>query len=233
MRRGLVRVRGIAMVAVLVVLGAYVALSAERPPGVSGPPLPVVAAAQTTLPEELLDGHSYSEALGPVNDGLSEVSLYVDTNNHHRLAALQMLLVDSGQVVRRSLVAEKPTSDLARFAFAPITDSGRRQLVAVVTAPGADQQTAITVFVVRDPGPGIPRLSRDSQDTGDFMPLRLRYGSPRSLAGQLVAVSDRASQYRPGWLKTPVPLLVAALALALSAALMAAVVGLGSERSDG
>ena len=166
-----------------------------------------------------------------MDDGLSEVALYVDAHNHRDLAPLRLRLTDGGRVLRESVTHYRTPSDVVRFEFAPVADSGH--LVAEVTAPGANDQTMVSLFVVDRPGAGVPHLIHDGQDTGASAVLRLRYRAPVSLSTQLAAISDRASQYHPGPLKTPVPLVTAALTLVLSGVLIAAVAGLGPSWLDG
>jgi len=225
--RAVVRVLGIALVGGFSLLLVVIALSARRPPGVSAAPLQLVGAAQVRLPDGVLDGHRYTQELGQVDDGLSEVALYIDAHNHRVLAPLRLRLTDGGRVLRESVTHYRAPSDIVRFAFAPVADSGRSHLVAEVTGPGANDQTMVSLFVVDRPGAGVPHLLHDGQDTGTSALLRLRYRAPVSLGAQLVAISDRASRYHPGPFKTPVPLVTAALTLVLSGVLIAAVAGLG------
>ena len=211
----------------VVVLPVALLLAVRRPPGVSGPPSQEAGLAQTLLPDGVTAGHRYSEALAPVPDALSEVAFYVGGRDHRAFAPLHLDITDGGRVVRAVTSQYRPPSDVVRFTFAPIDDSSHRALVAEVTAPGADDLTMVSLFVVEQPPVGVPTLFRDGQDTGNYAPLRLRYRAPVPVAGQLVAISDRASEYCPTPLKTPAPLLVAAATLALSALVVAAVAGAG------
>ena len=229
----MVRALGISLVSGISIFLVVVALSARRPPGVTAVPGQLVGDPQTSLPDGILDGHRYSQDLGPVDDGLSEVALYVDGYSQRVSGLLQLRLLDRGQVLREASTHYRAPDDEVRFQFSPVADSSRGLLIAEVIAPGADQRTKVSLFVVERPGAGVPHLFHDGQDTGTSAPIRLRFGAPVSLSTQLLAISDRASQYHPGPLKTPVPLVTAALTLVLSGVLIAAVAGLGPRWLSG
>jgi hypothetical protein len=211
---------------VVVVLLAS-ALGAGRPSGVSGPPAALAAAPEVRLAGGILDGQEYTQALDGVGNSLSEVGLYVDPGGRRAFAPLHLTLSSGGHAVREAVGTYRPPDDTVRFAFAPIPLASSLDLTMRLAAPGATPATMLTLFVVQGPPAGTPHLAVDGRDTGSYLPVRARYGGPLALVDQLTATSDRASQYHPSPLKTPVPLVLAVLALVASLGLVPWVAGVG------
>lgn len=213
---------------VLVAVTALVVLllvSARRPAGVSGPPAPVAGAAQALLPGGLVEAHTYTQELGPLQDGLSELALYAESGDQRTPAPLALALTDGAQKILEAGTDPRSAAEVARFRFAPIAGSSHRHLVAHVRLRGTRGPVVASLFVVPNAPAAVPHLMDNGRDTGAFAPMRLRYGPPIALRDQLPAISDRASQYHPGPFKTPAPLLATAVGLLSALGLVVAVSG--------
>jgi hypothetical protein len=203
-----------------------------RPVHLIGEGTAPLAPFQVILPGTLLHGRTMHRALGQVPDGLTEVDTFFTDLGHHHLSPVQLLILEGNRELRRA-DALPPNPDehgqgfVLRFAFAPIRDSGSRNLVVALSQPAGTPDTAVTPFVT----PIITRLPlpTDDPDVNFTLPLGLRFGPPQPLAAQAGAVLDRLSQYRPPPFKGPgvAVLLLAALS---STVLLLATIGLGGSR---
>jgi hypothetical protein len=176
------------------------------------------------LPGGLPDGAELDQALGPVADDLSQIGIYVEQPPGRSRPAVRLEVLDGATVVRSAVAPQSASTESELwFDFAPIPDSGGRRLTARVIALGG-AATVLFSPVVSPFAADAPRMTGDGGPTAVMLPLRTRFGAPRPALEQLPVMVDRASQYRPVWLKGLPIVVLAIIAIVVVAALCSALV---------